>query len=229
MKNRIFLLLIVVMLLTGCNGSDQLSGSNTDTDLISSATEKRYRNGELREYNGEVLDPAVGPRDNSIKGVQYVNISSYQLRIDGLVDQPQNYKYDEVLSLPREERLYRLYCVEGWDANILWEGVLIKTLIEKANPNAEVNTVIFHSVDGYNTSLPLQEIIDNNLLLAFNANGIELPPEMGYPFIFVAEEKWGYKWARWVNRIELSSDENYKGFWESYGYNNEADLDNPFR
>ena len=42
-------------------------------------------------------------------------------------------------------------------------------------------------------------------MLAFNANGIELPPEMGYPFIFVAEDKWGYKWARWVNRIELSS------------------------
>lgn len=229
MTRKILLLLIVVMLLTGCNDTDQSSGSNTDTDLISSATEKRYRNGELREYNGEVLDPAVGPRDNSIKGVQYVNISTYQLRVDGLVNQPQTYKYDEVLSLPSEERLYRLYCVEGWDANILWEGVLIRTLIEETNPNAEVNTVIFHSVDGYSTSLPLQEILDNSLLLAFNANGIELPAEMGYPFILVAEDKWGYKWARWVNRIELSSDENYKGFWESYGYNNEADLDKPFR
>jgi len=224
MKNRIFLLLIVVMLLTGCNGSDQLSGSNTDTDLISSATEKRYRNGELRDYNGEVLDPAVGPRDNSIKGVQYVNISTYQLRVDGLVDQPQNYKYDEVLSLPSEERLYRLYCVEGWDANILWEGVLIKTLIEIAKPNAEANTVIFHSVDGYNTSLPLQYIIDNNLLLAFNANGIELPPEMGYPFIFVAEEKWGYKWARWVVEIEVSDHVDYEGTWERRGYDNVADV-----
>ena len=105
---------------------------------------KRYRNVELREYNGEILDPAVGPRDNSIKGVQTVNIFSYQLRIDGLVSQPQSYTYDEVLSLPSEKRLYRLYCVEGWDANILWEGVLIETLIDKTTPSTEVNTVIFH-------------------------------------------------------------------------------------
>ena len=229
MKKTILLILIEILLLTGCYGPNQSSDSNNETDLVSAATNERYRNGELREYNGEILDPAVGPRDNSIKGVQTVNIFSYQLRIDGLVSQPQSYTYDEVLSLPSEKRLYRLYCVEGWDANILWEGVLIETLIDKTTPSTEVNTVIFHSVDGYSTSLPLQEILDNNLMLAFNANGIELPPEMGYPFIFVAEDKWGYKWARWVNRIELSSDENYKGFWESYGYDNKADLDKPFR
>lgn len=119
--------------------------------------------------------------------------------------------------------------MEGWDANILWEGTAMKTLIEAANPKSDANTVIFHSVDGYSTSLPLQEILENNLILAYNANGIALPAEMGYPFIFVAEDKWGYKWARWVNRIELSSDDTYQGYWENYGYSNDADLDKPSR
>ena len=72
-------------------------------------------------------------------------------------------------------------------------------------------------------------LLSGNLLLAYGANGIALPPEMGYPFIFVAEDKWGYKWARWVSRIELSSDPSYKGYWEGYGYSNEGNLDQPSR
>jgi DMSO/TMAO reductase YedYZ molybdopterin-dependent catalytic subunit len=47
---------------------------------------------------------------------------------------------------------------------------------------------------------------------------------MGYPFIVVAEEKLGYKWARWVTRIELSEDPDYQGYWEQRGYDNTADI-----
>jgi DMSO/TMAO reductase YedYZ molybdopterin-dependent catalytic subunit len=219
--------LLFLLLASGCAAKAPAAEETALPDGVSAATMERYREGELMEYNGEKLDPAVGPRDNSIKGVQQVDISTYQLTVDGLADEPQTYTYDDVLAMPSEERLIRLYCVEGWNANILWQGVPMKTLIESAKPKAEVNTVIFHAVDGYTTSLPLKEILDGNLMLAYNANGIALPPEMGYPFIFVAEEKWGYKWARWVNRIELSSDESYQGYWESNGYSNDADLGKP--
>lgn len=226
-KKYFVLMLLALFLLSGCSAKPTPAQETALPDGVSAATMERYRAGELMEYNGEKLDPAVGPRDNSIKGVQQVDISSYKLSVDGLADEPQSYTYDDVLALPGEERLIRLYCVEGWNANILWEGVTMKTLIEAAKPRAEVNTVIFHAVDGYTTSLPLQEILDGNLMLAYNANGIALPAEMGYPFIFVAGEKWGYKWARWVNRIELSSDESFQGYWESNGYSNDADLGKP--
>ena len=227
MKKRTLILLLMALLLSGCAAKTDTSDATTGVDAVSAATMERYREGELREFNGEKLDPAVGPRDNSIKGVQVVDLATYQLTIDGLADEPQIYTYDDVLAMPSEERLLRLYCVEGWNANILWKGVLMQTLLEAAKPQAEVNTVIFHAVDGYTTSLPLQEILDNKLLLAYDANGIALPPEMGFPFIFVAEDKWGYKWARWVSRIELSSDESYQGYWESNGYSNDADLGRP--
>ncbi|HWQ96918.1 MAG TPA: molybdopterin-dependent oxidoreductase [Clostridia bacterium] len=227
MKRYSIFLLLFLLLASGCAAKAPAAEETALPDGVSAATMERYREGELMEYNGEKLDPAVGPRDNSIKGVQQVDISTYQLTVDGLADEPQTYTYDDVLAMPSEERLIRLYCVEGWNANILWQGVPMKTLIESAKPKAEVNTVIFHAVDGYTTSLPLKEILDGNLMLAYNANGIALPPEMGYPFIFVAEEKWGYKWARWVNRIELSSDESYQGYWESNGYSNDADLGKP--
>ncbi len=223
------LFLLLFLLLGGCAAESMPAEETAAPDAVSAATEARYRTGELREYNGERLDPAVGPGDNSIKGVQYVDMDTYELTIDGLADTPQVYTYDEVRALPAEERLLRLYCVEGWNANILWKGVPIRTLIESSNPQGEANTVIFHATDGYTTSMPLQEIIENNLILAYDANGIALPPEMGYPFIFVAEDKWGYKWARWVSRIELSSDDSYQGYWESYGYSNSADLGKPSR
>ena len=233
MKKTIIAWILLLLLISGCASAEKqpeataVPAETTKPDAVSAATEKRYREGELREYNGERLDPAVGPGDNSIKGVQHVDIDTYELKVDGLVNTPQTYTYDAVKALESEERLLRLYCVEGWNANILWKGVPMKTLLASADPKDEANTVIFHAVDGYTTSMPLQEILEGNLILAYDANGIALPPEMGYPFIFVAQDKWGYKWARWVNEIELSSDDSYQGYWESFGYSNDADLGKP--
>jgi len=233
LKKTIIAWILLLLLISGCASAEKqpeataVPAETTKPDAVSAATEKRYREGELREYNGERLDPAVGPGDNSIKGVQQVDIDTYELKVDGLVNTPQTYTYDAVKALESEERLLRLYCVEGWNANILWKGVPMKTLLASADPKDEANTVIFHAVDGYTTSMPLQEILEGNLILAYDANGIALPPEMGYPFIFVAQDKWGYKWARWVNEIELSSDDSYQGYWESFGYSNDADLGKP--
>jgi DMSO/TMAO reductase YedYZ molybdopterin-dependent catalytic subunit len=198
---------------------------STTVDVVSQATLSRYRENEVREYQGVRLDPAIGPRDNSISGVQTVDLSSYRLTIDGLVDQPTVLLYDEVLARTAVERRITLYCVEGWEATVLWRGVQLSDLISLVGVKQEANTVIFHCVDDYTTSLPLQTIIEKELILAYDANGLPLPPEMGFPFIVVAEDKLGYKWARWVVRIELSADESYKGFWESRGFDNEADLD----
>jgi DMSO/TMAO reductase YedYZ molybdopterin-dependent catalytic subunit len=216
MKRIIFLvvLLMNLMLLVSCTGTDGTSG----------ATESRYQVSEIKEYNGVRLDPSVGLRDNSIKGIQHVDISAYKLKVSGLVKNPVSLSYDEVLALPAFEKLIILHCVEGWDATVLWKGVLIKDIIGKASAESTANTVIFHSVDGYTTSLPLQDIIDKNIILAYSSNGITLPPELGYPFIVVAEDKLGYKWARWVTEIELSNNPNYKGYWETRGYDNNADV-----
>ncbi|TRZ50143.1 hypothetical protein D4Q80_00830 [bacterium] len=59
-------------------------------------------------------------------------------------------------------------------------------------------------------------------------NKITLPPERGFPLQLVAESKWGYKWIKWITEIELSDDINYRGFWESREYSNDADLDKGF-
>ena len=111
---------------------------------------------------------------------------------------------------------------------ILWEGVLVKDLINDAELDQKANTLIFHAYDGYTTSLPLDYIVENNIILASKMNSVTLPPERGFPFQLVAESKWGYKWIKWVTQIEVSDDPDYRGYWESRGYSNSADLDESF-
>jgi len=184
---------------------------------------------EIREYEGEPLSSINDFRENSIKGPQYINIDDYQLQITGLVETPQSYSYEEVLGdFQSYEKVVTLHCVEGWSVTILWEGVLVADLLAEAGPLPEASVVIFHAYDGYTSSLPLDYIIENNIMIAYNMNGVTVPPERGFPFVLVAESKWGYKWVKWITEIELSDDEDYQGFWESRGYSNTADLDESF-
>ena len=121
-----------------------------------------------------------------------------------------------------------LDCVEGWSVRVLWEGLLVRDLLNEAGILPTAVTVVFHAYDGYTTSLPLQYLLDKDILLAYKMNGVTIPPERGFPFQLVAEQKWGYKWIKWVTEIELSDDVNYKGYWEKAGYSNDADLNKPF-
>lgn len=183
--------------------------------------------GEVRDYEGEDLSSIADFRENSIKGVQRVDLENYTLKIGGLVDRELELSYEEVLSRQPYTKVVTLYCVEGWNAKILWEGVLISELIDLAGPMPEANTVVFSAVDGYTSSLPLDYIRNNDILLAYKMNNATLIPERGYPFQVVAEDKWGYKWVKWVNGIYLSDNPEYRGYWEQRGYNNDAGVDGP--
>ena len=179
---------------------------------------------EIREYNGQKLSSLDDFRENSIKGPQYIENESYRLTVTGLVDSPIVFTYDNIVSEHRTyEKVVTLYCVEGWDVTILWEGVLVKDLIEEAGVDSTANVVIFYAHDGYSTSLPLDYVVGNDILMAYKMNGMVLPPERGFPFQLVAESKLGYKWIKWITKIELSDDVNYRGYWESRGFSNDAD------
>jgi DMSO/TMAO reductase YedYZ molybdopterin-dependent catalytic subunit len=224
-KLRVIVAIVIVAVVTGgVLIFNDYSKKNPTPDIVSQATMERFRVNEIKEYQGANLDPAIGPRDNSIKGVQNVDIDSYRLKISGLVNTPKEIAYSDVRQLDVYERKITLYCVEGWNATILWKGALLKDIMDLAGVKSSANTVIFHSVDGYTTSLPLDTILSNQLIMAYGANGLDLPPEMGFPFIVVAEDKLGYKWARWVSEIELSDDPSYLGYWEKRGYNNDATI-----
>ena len=184
---------------------------------------------EIREYQGANLSSLDDFKEPSIKGVQDVDMEVYTLDITGLLNEQKSYTYDEVIGdFENYKKVSTLYCVDGWDATVLWEGVLVRELIGETNPLPDAVTVIFYAADGYTTSFPISYIMDNDIILAYKANGLILPSSQGYPFQLVAESKWGYKWIRWVTKIELSYNDAYRGYWEDRGFVNDADVDKPF-
>ncbi|MBN1177550.1 MAG: molybdopterin-dependent oxidoreductase [Dehalococcoidales bacterium] len=218
MKKRIIIGLVVTALIIGTLALGACGGKVQELGGV-----------EVREYKGENLSSINDFRENSIKGVQNVDIDNYRLEVTGLAVKPASYTYDEVIDdFDNYKKVVSLHCVEGWDVNILWEGVLVRDILAKAEPLPEANTVIFHAHDGYTTSFPLEYIMDNDIIMAHKMNDVTIPPERGFPFELVAESKWGYKWIKWITKIELSDDKDYQGFWESRGYSDEGDLDKSF-
>ena len=194
------------------------------SSVVLFTTEKNELN-EIRTYEGVHLSSINDFRENSIRGPQHIIIEDYKLEIYGLVEKPIKYTYDEIRSkFDKNKKVVTLHCVEGWSVKILWEGVRVEDIIEELAVKEEANTMIFYAHDGYSTSLPLEYILENDIMIAFKMNDVILPPERGFPFELVAEGKWGYKWIKWIIKVELSDNKNYRGFWESRGYSNTADI-----
>jgi DMSO/TMAO reductase YedYZ molybdopterin-dependent catalytic subunit len=206
-----FFLIIIIGSLTGCTQPIKINGT------------------ELSTYEGHNLNSINDFRENSIKGPQYVNITTYRLHITGLVQKPTNYTYTILIDAHQSYKKFNiLNCVEGWSVAILWEGIRVKDLLNETQLLPTANTIIFKAADGYTTSFPLDYIINQSILLAFKMNNVTIPPERGFPFQLVAEGKWGYKWIKWVTDIEVTNDPTYKGYWESRGYSNIGNLNESF-
>ena len=134
--------------------------------------------GEVREYEGQDLSSISDFRENSIKGPQYINVSTYRLKITGLVNKTIEYTYDDVVNgFQKYQKVVTLHCVEGWSVNILWEGFLLKDLLNEAGIDPKAVAVIFYAYDGYSTSHPLDYILNNDILIAYKMNDLVLPPE----------------------------------------------------
>ncbi|WP_410507268.1 molybdopterin-dependent oxidoreductase [Methanosarcina hadiensis] len=177
-------------------------------------------------YQGEQLTPITQQRNNAIRGTQYIDREDYRLQVDGLMENPRNFTYEEITGLPQTSKVVDLNCVEGWSFTAKWTGVKVAEIFEETGAMENATTVIFYSADGYSTSLEKEYLLENDIILAYKLNDVTLPPERGFPLQLVAEDKYGYKWAKWIVRIELS-DSPYRGYWEERGYNNTADVGGP--
>ena len=184
---------------------------------------------EATEFQGVKLTPIKDQLNNALKGTQIINKDTYTLTVNGLVDHPLTLGYADLQAYPQISQLMDLNCVEGWSFTAKWTGPALSTIFADAGVKPEAVIAIFYTADvpeGY-TSLDLNYIDANNIIVALKLNDITLPPDRGFPFQVVAMSKFGYKWAKWVTRIELSSNTNFRGYWESNGYNNNADINGP--
>jgi DMSO/TMAO reductase YedYZ molybdopterin-dependent catalytic subunit len=186
---------------------------------------RRLYPGEVREYQGENLSSLSDIYDNAIVGTQVIDQSTYRLTVDGLVSNSRKYTYDQVLSgFQNYEKVVAIYCVQGWNAKILWQGVLVRDLLNQSGVDQNAKVIIFHAADGYTTAMPVSYFYNHDIIMAYKMNGLAIPPEKGFPFQLIAESKYGYKWIKWINQIELSDNVNYLGYWESRGYSNDAGI-----
>ena len=181
---------------------------------------------EVTEYEGRQLTPISEQRNNAIEGTQFIDQDTYELQVYGMVENPLNLSYEQLLSYPSDTRFVRLDCVEGWGFDAVWTGVPLNAIFEEAQVEDNATTVIFFCADGYSTSLELDYLVENDIMLAYELNNLTLPAERGFPLQVVAEGKYGYKWAKWVTAIEIT-DEPYEGYWEKVGYSNNADVGGP--
>ncbi len=208
---------VIIASITGCTSTP--------------STSITYPSGEVEstEFQGKKLTPISQQNNNALKGTQHIDKAAYILTVDGLVDNPLSLTYEDLVAYPQQDRLMDLDCVEGWKFTAKWTGPALNDIFADAKVKPEALIAIFHSSDvpgGY-SSLDLGYITDNDIIIALKDNDITLPDDRGFPFQVVAMSKFGYKWAKWVTRIELSSDTSFRGYWESRGYNNNADITGP--
>ena len=180
---------------------------------------------EATEYLGQKLTPISAQRNNALAGTQVINKDTYTLTVDGLVDKTLTLTYGDLQAYPQVSKLATLPCVEGWSFIAKWTGPELASILDDAGVKPEAKILIFYTADspsGY-TSLDLSYIREKDIIIALRLNDITMPQDRGFPFQVVAEGKLGYKWAKWVTRIEVSDNENFRGYWESRGYSNTAD------
>ena len=156
----------------------------------------------------------------SFWGVPSVNPSEYHLALDGSVQRSSTLGLGELKSLPAVERQVTLDCVGGLRNNCIMRGVSLEHLLDKAGPKEDARMVVFHCADGYFTTHPIKDLMDSQAFMAYTVNGLETPA-YGFPLRLVAPGKYGYKWAKWVVRIELVPGVP-KGYWEKRGVPDKA-------
>jgi DMSO/TMAO reductase YedYZ molybdopterin-dependent catalytic subunit len=157
-------------------------------------------------------------------GIPKVDPDKWTLRVDGLVNQPVEYTYKQLTSGPLTRYVRSFHCVTRWSIkDVDWEGVPIRNLVEPAGAKPESRWVMFHCADGYTVPVPVEDALQGDALLAFKINGKPLSAEQGFPARPFMPNLYGWKSAKWVNRVEFIR-EYLDGYWEMYGYHERANV-----
>ena len=131
--------------------------------------------------------------------------------------------WEQFNALPRTSNVQDIHCVTRWSRfDAEFEGVHWRELAPLAKPLPTARFVIAHAEHGFTSNVPLSFLEDENALLVTHADGEPLAAEHGGPMRLVIPGKYFWKSAKWLRGIELSAVDRL-GFWERYGYHNDAD------
>ena len=151
----------------------------------------------------------------SFWGIPQISLDEYELVVMGLVATPGNYTFEELQTLPAFEGQMRMDCVGGYRNDTMMKGVSLATILDLVGPRPEAETVVFHCADGYHTTHTVADLLSSDAILAYEVNG-EKEDRFGFPLRLAAPGTYGYKWAKWLVRLELVNGFP-KGHWEQLG------------
>jgi DMSO/TMAO reductase YedYZ molybdopterin-dependent catalytic subunit len=161
--------------------------------------------------------------------VPRVDLATWDFRVFGEVEEPLRLTWDEFRALPSTEITLDIHCVTRWsrfDAG--FRGVHWRELAKLCRPKPTARFVVAHAEQGFTSNVPLEFLEDDQALLAYEADGAPLTTDHGWPLRLVIPRKYFWKSAKWLRAIELRSTDQ-PGFWERYGYHNDADYWNEER
>ncbi len=155
--------------------------------------------------------------------VPKVDLAGWDLTISGEVERPLTLTWAQLLELPSREVTVDIHCVTRWSRfDTVFKGVHWSELAKLVSPKPGGSFVVAHAEQGFTSNMPLAAIEDGSALVAYEADGEPLTPDHGWPVRLVVPSRYFWKSAKWLRGIELL-DHDEPGFWERYGYHNDAD------
>jgi DMSO/TMAO reductase YedYZ molybdopterin-dependent catalytic subunit len=155
--------------------------------------------------------------------VPATDLATWNFRVYGEADAPLTLSWDEFKALPRKTVGADIHCVTRWTKlDTVWEGVPIQEILARAQVRPSARFVVAHSEQGYTANLPLSVLDDDDVILADTFGGEPLESEHGYPLRLLVPKRYFWKSAKWIRGLEFLKEDRL-GFWERYGYNNDAD------
>ena len=152
--------------------------------------------------------------------------STWDLRVFGEVENPMRWNWQEFQALPTVQQTVDIHCVTRWSKfDTVWEGVRFSDFIKLFGVKPSAKYVIAHCEYGYTTNVPLADMMDDDVMLAYKFDGQYLDAEHGFPLRTLVPKRYFWKSAKWLRGLEFSPVDK-PGFWEQAGYHNEGD---PFR
>jgi DMSO/TMAO reductase YedYZ molybdopterin-dependent catalytic subunit len=172
-------------------------------------------NKQFYVVSKNVIDPQLSP-------------VGWELRVEGLVEEPYTLTYDELTALPWVEETITLECISnpvGGDliGNAVWRGVPLKDILERAGLRPEVVDIASFAEDGYSESLTKEKALEPQVLLAYLMNGEPLSFKHGFPARLMIPGLYGEKCIKWLNKLE-AVDRDYLGFWPQQGWSDTAEI-----
>jgi DMSO/TMAO reductase YedYZ molybdopterin-dependent catalytic subunit len=158
--------------------------------------------------------------------VPNVDLGTWDLRVFGELETALRLGWDEFRELPTVEVTQDIHCVTRWSRfDTTFRGVPWSVIRERIGQRPSARYAIAHAEQGFTANVPIRFLEDERALLVTHADGEPLTPEHGWPLRLVIPGKYFWKSAKWLRAIELSATDK-PGFWERYGYHNDAD---PFK